>query len=458
MPPVLRRTAPGALVLAVVLAGCAAPPVEERPAVPVPAAWSQPAPARPGAVYPQPGWWRAFGSAELERLVAAAQRNNPDLEAAGERIAQAMAQARAARAGLFPSLQGSVDVSRSLRSGRAPLDDIALDLDVAYEVDLWGKNRMIARAADETTAASVYDRQAAALSLVAAVATTYFRILSLDDRLASAREILAIAEQILTLVEDQARIGVVSDLEVTEQRSAVATLRAQVPALARQRQESLDALAALLGTTPGALHIEAGTLAGIVVPAVAAGLPAPPPARRPDLRRAEAALAAARADAAAARAALFPTISLTAGGGTASDALQALFTPESLSAAVAASLLAPIFDAGRLAGQHQQAEARARELVAAYRSAVITAFREVEDALAAVRYLAEADRAQRDAAAQARRAYDLAAVRYRAGLVDFLTVLNAQTVVFQQQDALAQTELARLTAAVDLFKALGGGW
>jgi multidrug efflux system outer membrane protein len=446
------------LALSIALSGCAVPKVDERPAVPVPAAWSQPAPEQPGAVYPQAGWWRAFASTELECFVAAAQRNNPDLAAAGYRIAQATAQARVARSGLFPALRGSLDASRAFRTEGEPSDDLGLSLDVSYEVDLWGKNRALATAAAQTRIASIYDRQTVALGLIAEVASTYFQILSLDDRLQSAREILAIAQRILTLVETQARVGTVSDLEVTEQRSAVAVLRAQIPSLLQQRQQSVNALAALLGTTTGALKIEASSLAGLRVPAVAAGLPSSVLDRRPDLRRAEAALAAARADRAAARAALFPTISLTASGGTASEALQSLFTPESLGANVAAGLLAPIFDAGQLAGQHEQAKARALELVETYRSTVITSFREVEDALAAVHYLADEEAARRDAAVQARRAYELAETQYRAGFVDFLSVLNAQTSVFQQQDILAQTELARLTAAVDLFKALGGGW
>lgn len=454
----MRRVRFTILAAALAAAGCAAEVSTERPDIAVPAAWSQAAPQDTTAVFPAAGWWRAFGSAELEQLIAAAQRNNPDLAAAGYRIAQARAQTRVAQAGLFPTLNAGADTSRSWRGEAPGTDSFGLDFQAAYELDLWGKNRFAATAADASYTASVYDREAVALSLVAEVATTYFRYLSLNDRLANAHRILETAERVLGLVGTQAEIGAVSGLEVAQQRGAVAGLRANLPALEQQRQEALNALAQLLGTTPGGLSLKGSSLAELQIPAVAAGLPSELLERRPDLRRAEATLVAARADAAAARAAMFPTIRLTGGTGYSSAELSSLFTPTGFFASIAGGLAQPLFDAGRLAGQYQGAQARQGERLENYRAAVMTAFMEVENALAAVRYLAEEEAAKRVAYSQAERAYELAEIRYRAGLVDFLTVLETQRSLFQQQDALEQTRLARLNAAVAMFRTLGGGW
>jgi outer membrane protein, multidrug efflux system len=199
-------------------------------------------------------------------------------------------------------------------------------------------------------------------------------------------------------------------------------------------------------------------LAAIAVPPVEPGLPAELLNRRPDIRRAEAGLVAANGDVHAARAALFPSIRLTGGAGLASAALSSLFDVGGSFYNLVSGLTAPIFDAGRLRAGHERAKAREDELVHGYRGALIAAFREVEDALAAAKYLSETEAAQGEALAQARRAYDLAEVQYRAGAVDFMTVLDAQRTLFQAEDTLLQTRLARLTASVALFKALGGGW
>jgi NodT family efflux transporter outer membrane factor (OMF) lipoprotein len=451
-----RPLAPLAFALAT--AGCAGEVSTERPEFAVPAEWSQPVAADPAAVFPAAGWWRGFGSEELARLIATAQRNNPDLAAADYRIAAATAQARVARAGLFPTLDASADRGRSWRAEELPTDSFGVDFQAAYEVDLWGRNRFAASAAEATTTATVHDREAAALSLVAEVATSYFQYLSFGDRLANARRILDTAEQVLELVELQAEVGTVSGLEVAQQRGAVAGLRANIPALEQQRQQSLNALAQLLGTTPGTLSIEATSLADLRVPAVAAGLPSEVLERRPDLRSALAALVAARADAASARAAMFPTIRLTGSTGYSSAELSSLFTPMGFAASIAGGLAQPLFDAGRLAGQSQAAKARQGEQAEAYRAAVMTAFMEVENALAATRYLAEEEAAERVAYDEAERAYELAQTRYRAGLVDFLSVLETQRSLYAQQDSLEQTHLARLSAAVAMFRALGGGW
>jgi multidrug efflux system outer membrane protein len=446
-------------LLCVLLAGCATQPAVEHPEVPVPDSWTrtvgQPAPAGQ-----QADWWNRFGSPELSRLVTAAREANPDLAAAAHRIAQAAALVRVAGAGLYPAVEAAGSGSRNWRGegGSRTADSVRAVFEASYEVDLWGRNRLGVEAALAERIASEYDREAVALSLSAEVATAYFQYLSLGDRIGRTGRILATAERVLALVEQQEALGVASALELAQQRAAVASLRATLPQLERQRAETRNALAALLGRAPGDLRIEAASLDSVEVPPVAAGLPSTLLERRPDLRSREAALAAARADVDAARAALLPSIRLTGSAGFASDALSGLFSPAGMLASLAAGLTAPIFDAGRLAGARDVALAREAELVEAYRGAVIDAFRDVEDALAAIEYLAATEEAQRAAAGEARRAYELAEARYRAGVVSFLTVLETQRTLFQQEDTLEQTRLARLDAAVGLYRALGGGW
>ncbi|HET6518344.1 MAG TPA: efflux transporter outer membrane subunit, partial [Geminicoccaceae bacterium] len=412
-----------------------------------------------GMAYPPPAWWRTFSDPELERLIALAQTRNHDLRAAASRVAQARARAEAAAAGLYPTLGASSSGGRVGRAGDGLDVSYQIGLDASYEVDFWGRNRAAAASAGAGVEASRFDRETVALSLTADVATTWFQYLSLTDRLASARKQLDIARRVLDLVRQQAAWGAVSELRVAQQRNTVASLEATLPTLERQRSEAGNALAVLLGMAPGELELPpGGSLAAVAVPAVAPGLPAELLERRPDLRSAEAALAAADADVHAARAAMFPAIRLTGRGGFASVALSSLFDVGGSFYNLVTGLTAPIFDAGRLEAGRDLALARREELTHRYRAAVVAAFRDVEDALAAARYLGETEAAQREALAQARRAYELAEIQYRAGAVDFMTVLDAQRTLFQAEDVVLQTRLARLNAAVALYRALGGGW
>ena len=452
------------------LAGCMAAPPYERPATPLPTGWHEapaqtdgtalvPAIADDGVAYPPAAWWQVFGDPELARLIATAQGNNHELKAAASRIAQAEARARAAGADLYPGLAGSSAGNRDGSGGSGLDPSYRAGLQAEYEVDFWGKHRAAAESAEVAIEATRFDREAVALSLTAEVASTHFQQLALSDRLASARQQLEIARRVLDLVRAQAEWGAVSELRVAQQRNTVATLEATLPTLERQQAETRNALAVLLGLAPQELELmPGGSLGALAVPPVEPGLPSALLHRRPDIRRAEADLVAANADVHAARAALFPSIRLTAGAGFASAALSSLFGVGGSFYNLVSGLTAPIFDAGRLRAGHELAKARQDELVHAYRSAVIAGFREVEDALAAAKYLSATESAQREALAQARRAYDLAEVQYRAGAVDFMTVLDAQRTLFQAEDTLLQTRLARLNASVALFKALGGGW
>jgi NodT family efflux transporter outer membrane factor (OMF) lipoprotein len=306
--------------------------------------------------------------------------------------------------------------------------------------------------------ASRYDRATLQLSINSSVALTYFQVLALRDRLTVARDNLAGAERLLRIVQSRVTAGIDSALDVAQQETAVATANASIPPLEEQLQQSTDALALLTGTLPEALVLTDGSLADLSAPPVTAGIPSEMLARRPDVAEAEAQLMAANANVAAARASFFPSVQLTADAGVESAALAHLLSPQSMLFSLASSLTQSIFDAGQVRSQYQQSQARYEELVQLYRKAAVSAFVDVEDALAATRHSAEELMRQQNAAAAAQRSYDISVAQLRAGTVDLVTVLTAQTTLFSTQDALVQARLAKLQAVVSLYKALGGGW
>ena len=458
MNTMLRRSM--AVVLALSLSGCAIVSPMLKPEVPVAGTWNEAAPANAAAV--SPTWWESFGSAELQSLVAEALGGSPDLAIATERVRQAEAQVGVAGASLFPMLSAGGDTSTRRTSGAGSAvtsQATGLTLTASYELDLWGKNRAGVQSAKSSMAASQFDRDTARLTLTSGVATSYFDVLALRTRLSIARENLAIAERVFELVSARARNGAASALDVSRQEATVLSQRAALLPLEQLEHQTLAALAVLLGRPPEGFDVKAAVIADLSVPEIDPGLPAELLVRRPDLASAEAQLAASNADVAAARAALLPSIKLTGTAGLASGALLSLVSGGTTSAiGIAASLLQPIFDGGRLRGQKAIAESRERELVQTYRKAILSAFEDVEKALAGTSRLGEQEQLQDGVQTQARESLRLAEVRYRAGADDLLTVLDAQRTLFSAQDQLAQARLSRLQAAVSLYKALGGGW
>lgn len=451
------RTISLAVVLA--LTGCGTTSPMLKPNVSAPVAWNEAVPQNGAAV--STAWWSTFGSNELQSLVADALAGSPDLAIAMERVRQAEAQVRVAGASLFPSIDLGVGTStRTTRNdGRSITTDASSTvLSVSYEVDLWGRNRSGVRAAESSLQATVFDRDTARLTLISGVATGYFEVLTLRSRLSMARENLAIAERVLELVSARSRNGVASALDVSRQQATVLSQRAALLPLEQQERQTVAALAVLTGRTPEGFDVKAASYADLEVPAIDPGLPAQLLVRRPDLAGAEARLAAANADVSAARAALLPGIALTGSAGTASNALLAVIGGPTTTASLALSVLAPIFDGGRLRGQVAVAQSQERQLVETYRKAILTAFEDVENALGAASRFAQQETLQTQVQAQAREALRLAEIRYREGVDDLLGVLDAQRTLFSAQDQLAQIRLSRLEAAVNLYKALGGGW
>jgi NodT family efflux transporter outer membrane factor (OMF) lipoprotein len=453
----MKRIFPVVLMLAV--AGCATTSPVLEPQVTAAPAWNQPGDA--AASVPTATWWQAFGSAELQSLVDEALRGSPDLAIAVERVRQAEAEVRVAGASLFPSLNLGFGTSANATrtDGRtAKSEGSSTSLTASYEVDLWGKNAAGVRGAEASLQATRYDHDTARLTLIAGVATAYIEVISLRGRVAVARENLAIAERVLNLVQARARNGAVSPLDVARQEATVLSLRAALLPLEQLERQTLAALAVLVGRVPEGFDVQAKALAEVSVPAINPGLPAELLVRRPDLAAAEAQLVASNANLSAARAALLPSIQLTGSAGVASGALLAVLGGPTASVALAASVLQPIFDGGRLKGQVSIAESRERELAQNYRKAILAAFADVEKALVAGSKLSERELLQSQVLDRAREALRLAEVRYREGADDLLTVLDAQRTLFDAQDQLAQIRRDRLEAAVALYKALGGGW
>ena len=447
------------LVMVVAITACATTSPVLEPQVTAAPAWNEPGAADAGV--PTATWWQAFGSAELQSLVDDALRGSPDLAIAVERVRQAEAQVRVAGASLFPSLNLGFGTSANATrtDGRtAKSEGSSTSLTASYEVDLWGKNAAGVRGAQASLQATRYDHDTARLTLIAGVATAYIEVISLRGRVAVARENLAIAERVLNLVQARARNGAVSPLDVARQEATVLSQRAALLPLEQLERQTLAALAVLAGRVPEGFDVRAKALAEVSVPAINPGLPAELVVRRPDLAAAEAQLAASNANLSAARAALLPSIQLTGSAGVASGALLAVLGGPSASVALAASVLQPIFDGGRLKGQVAIAESRERELAETYRKAILSAFADVEKALVAGSKLSERELLQSQVQDRAREALRLAEVRYREGADDLLSVLDAQRTLFDAQDQLAQIRRDRLEAAVALYKALGGGW
>jgi NodT family efflux transporter outer membrane factor (OMF) lipoprotein len=331
-------------------------------------------------------------------------------------------------------------------------------LNASYEIDFWGKNRAALRSAEQLAIATRFDRDVVALSTVATVANTYLQILAAQDRLRIARENLANASSVLDLIRERLAAGTATSLDIAQQESVVAQQRAAIPPLDQQLRQNQATLAVLLGEPPVRVLVRGGSLFRLAVPRAAPNLPSELLLQRPDIRAAEADLAAAEANVENARAALFPSITLTGEGGFTSAALKTLFRPENAIYTVAAGLTQPIFDSGRLLAQLDLQKGRRSELLQVYRSTAINAFADVERALVALQSLARQEQLQRQAVDTAKRAYDIAQTQLRGGTIDLTIVLNTQRTYFGEQDALAQVRLLRLQAAVSLFQALGGGW
>lgn len=446
-----------AVLLTILLSGCAIMPDYHRPVIDTPGQWRAES-ASPATIVAH-DWWKSFGSEELNALMDQALVNNNDLRAGIQRVEQSRASLKITGASLLPSVDGSAGASKSRTNpgeGKTTTDtNLNAGLNIAYELDLFGKNRANTDSARAAVSATEYDEDALALVVMGDVAQGYFTVVNLRERLAVADQNLENARETLRIVKARVREGMESDIELAQQEIAVASNEASRVSLAEQMTNAENALAVLLGKAPQKLTVQETSLTSLTIPEIVPQQPSSLLERRPDIRAAEQNLIAANANIGAARAAYFPTISL--GLGT-SLSLPGVGDPATTVLSLASSLAAPLFQGGRLEGGVEQTTARQKELVESYKKTVLTSFQEVEDALAAVRAAQEREVSLLKASENAQRAYDLSKKRYDAGSIDFRTLLDTQNTQLSANDNYTQAKLARLNAAVSLYKALGGGW
>ena len=464
MRPAARRALVHALLA--LLAACDLGPDFKQPETALPTAWENASP-KLRAAWPDPDWWRAFKSPQLDALMAQARAGNTDVAAAAARVVEADAQARIAGAPLFPSLDAQTNVgpTRVLNNTGRERHHTTYQglLSASYELDFWGKNRAALEAAQASAAAAGYAQDVVWLSTASSVASTYFALLSAQERLKVARGNLDRAEHDLRAVSLELKQGTVAQLAVVQQQSLTATVAAAIPPLERELVLTRNALALLVGRLPQRFGAGAGGGAGslfdIPVPAVAAGVPSELLARRPDVQNAEAQLVAANADIKVARAQFFPSFSLTAQGGLTSFGLTQYTTPPLGTYLLLSTITQPIFRGGALRGQLDQSKARYQELLAGtYRKAVLSAFGDVENALVEVKAAADEEAAVQRSVDTAQRSSGLASAGFRGGTGTVLDVLLSQSATFTARDLLVQARLDRLQSLVKLYAALGGGW
>jgi NodT family efflux transporter outer membrane factor (OMF) lipoprotein len=454
------------LTVCLLLSACGSPAQRPDSGIQPPAAWQSPHTAV--AAYDNQQWWNRFGSPQLGRLIEQARLGSYDLAAAIARVRQARADTVIAGGSQLPEVKAAVNANREklLRGdGYSQLDaddsNKAVDyfdasLTASYEIDFWGGQRASRDSAQLGLKASEFDQATVELTLLSGVANGYAQALSLQEQSRIAELNLANAQSVLKLVQTRFDSGSATALELAQQKSLVAAQQRQLPLVQQQAQDARISLALLLGRPVQALSLGQEHFDQLTWPAINAGVPSQLLSRRPDIARAEAQLAAAQADVSVARAAMLPTVTLSAeigsGSDSASDILRSPFYN------LSAGLLAPIFNNGRLGAQRDKATARQEELLEIYRGAIINGFADVEKALNSIRGLDEQRQWQSEELSQAQTAFNIAQSRYQAGAEDLLIVLETQRTLYAAQDLNVQLRLSRMQASIALYKALGGGW
>jgi len=457
----MKMPAPSPLapVAALLVAACTVGPAYQRPDVDLPATYFR-APADTSASIADVAWWQVFDDPGLVTLIRAAISDNLDLRIAAAQILEAQAQVAAARSPIFPQVSGQASASRSNQNlAFIGVNSFAAALALSWELDLWGRYRSATEAAQAQLLATEEGRNGVIVSLVSGVARQYLTLNGLKQRLAIVRDTAATQRDSLRLVELLAEQGVQSATEVRQAQTQLLTTQNQIPGIELSVAQNEDALATLLGKPPHSFDIGTALPANAVPPRVPPGLPSELLERRPDIRQAEQQLVAANANIGVARARFFPTISLTGALGRASEVLVGLVDYRGVSTyTIDAAIGVPIFQGGALTANYQAAKARAEQAAEQYRRTILTALQEVSDALAAYDRNAAETHGNRDRVTVAADYLKLADLRFRAGVISYLEVLDAQRQLFSAQLDLNASEVNQRLAAVQLYKALGGGW
>lgn len=453
------------VLLAAGLAACTLGPDYVRPELDPPATYrGAGVDDAPGSIADL-GWWQLYEDPVLGELITTALQDNLDLRIAVARLAQAQAVLGSTRLTLFPQVSASGGIERSQASADATapggerLGTVEhARLGLSWELDLWGRLRRENEAARAQLLGAEYARRGVLVSLVAQVATAWFRLGSLDEQLAVTRATVQTRQRFLELTRAQSERGVVSGLDVASAEAQLAQARASIPEFERQVAQTEHALSLLLGRNPGGFERAPLEQASPMNPEIPAGLPSALIERRPDVLQAEQDLVAANARIGVAKAALFPSISLTGSYGSLSGEMNDLFSSGARTWGIGVDLLQPLLDSERNLYRVDLADARKAEALAAYEKAVRNGFREVADALVARQKLAEVERAQDELVAAQQRAEEIATARYKVGYSSYFDVINADRDLFSAKLARASARLDARLATVQLYRALGGGW
>jgi len=408
-------------------------------------------------------WWKSFDDPGLDRLMRRLEEDNPTLAAALARYDRARAELGLSEADRFPAVSGELiwKQERTTSSDTFVPADVEFPryraaLNLSYEVDLWGRVRQTVNAARAEAQAALADRDAERLSLQAELARTYFQLRHLDAEIDGVERSVDLRRENRDLVDARVEGGETTDLDLARAETELESTRAQLEQLRRSRASLFNALAALSGATPANFDPPDG---GITAPPeLPAGLPSLLLTRRPDVAAAERRMHAAAARIGAVRASYLPRVDLAGIAGQSSLDLDILFDSGSFFREIGPEVTVPLYQGGQLGSDLDRAYAESDEAVAQYREVVLGAFREVEDALADLRFLESEIRAHRRASEAAERAARLSRRRYRAGLVSYLEVVDADRTALEERRELIQALSARFAATVALVQALGGGW
>ncbi len=452
-----------AIALCAALAGCAAMgPDYERPQTPMPEQWR--ISLQQANDLANTRWWEQFQDPALNELIRIGLAENRDVKIAAARITEFMGRYGVTRADQFPQIGVNADGSRTrasesggVTSVENPYSRFQIDLGVSFELDLWGKLRRATEAAQADLLATEEARRTVILTLVSQLANSYVRLLDFDRQLTITRATLKTRQESVRINRLRFQAGLISELDYQQAVAEYQAAAVQAPVLEKAIAQQENALSVLLGRNPGPI-IRGKALEDLTLPAVPGGLPSDLLERRPDLRQAEQQLIAANARIGVAKAAFFPSISLTSLLGTASGDLSDLFKGPSKTWQFAGQLAQPVFTGGALSGQLQVAEAQQQQALLNYQQTIQNAFAEVDNRLIEVAKLREQLRNQTAQVKALQRYLDLATLRYQNGYSDYLTVVDAERNRYNAQLALAQNQGDLMIAMVNLYKALGGGW
>ncbi len=442
-------------LLALLVSGCAAVgPDYVRPEIAAPAAWNVEYQAAADLANVQ--WWKRFNDPVLDSLIETAVRGNLDLKSATAKVDQYLGVLDTTRSQYFPQISAGFSPSIQ-RSGNITTESYQATVNATWELDLWGKIRRSSEAAQAQIAGSEAGRRAVLMSVVANVASGYITLRGLDRQLEIARDTEKAYAESLKLFRLRFQYGTISQLELSQAESNYEAAHQAIPNYESQIRQQENLISLLLGRAPGPIP-RGKSLDELIPPGVPAGLPSQLLERRPDIIQAEQSLIAANAEIGVARAAYFPSITLTGALGAASSDIGKLFGPGTALASAGGQLLAPLLNFGKISGQVKQAEAQQQQALYQYQQTILTAFREVEDALIKTSKGREQLEAQKRQVQSLQEYARLARLQFEAGTSSYLQVLDADRSLFTGKLDKTQTHYNLLVSLVSVYKAMGGGW